>query len=227
MIGRLTSFVERNPRRAATVILAFAIALCVAILGILVAIVGIEDPFDPPYPSEQTPLSWTGDLVAWTAANTVVFYGGGEYAIFPDHMDPTDCYEMQDGWGRNYSCIRFHWEDCDGGWSGLIANDSEQLELSTGVETTAEFPIGRRGDGVAYSLVVTDLQGNGAFDRGDSITFKSSPSADTYEDDVYTIALICLCPQVMKIGEFSFAFHDGEFYSWESNELDWIQPWWE
>lgn len=226
MIRKLTSFAERNPRRAATVILAFAIALCVAILGILAAVIGIENPFDPPYPNESTPLSWTQDLVAWTAVDTVVFSGGGGYTV-SDQLDPSDCYEMDDGWGRNYSCIRFHWEMCDGGFGGPIVNDSEQQELSTGIKTTAEFPFAWRGDGITYSLVVTDLQGNGAFDKGDSITFKSAPSANTYEDDVYTIALICIDPRLLYIGEFSFAFHDGEFYSWESNELDWTEPWWE
>lgn len=196
-------------------------------ISVLGAILDIGGLFDPPYPNESTPLSWTEGLVAWTAVDTVIFDGGGGYSLFPDHMDPSDCYDMSDGWGRNYSCIRFYWESCDGGFFGPLVNDLEQQELCSGIETTADFPFAWRGDGVTYSLVVTDLQGNGAFDRGDSITFKRSPSANTYEDDVYAIALICLCPQVLRIGEFSFAFHDGEFYSWESRDLDWTQPWWE
>jgi hypothetical protein len=194
-------------------------------LGILVAVIGIENPFSSPYPNESTPLSWTEGLVAWTAVDTVIFSGGGGYSV--SDLDPSDFYEMNDGWGRNYSCIRFHWEDCDHRWGGPVALDSEQQELSVGIETTVECPIGESGDGVTYSLVVNDLQGNGAFDKGDSITFKISPSAGTYEDDVYTIALICISPRELYVGEFSFAFHDGIFYSWESNDLDWTQPWWE
>ncbi|UCE91875.1 MAG: hypothetical protein JSV90_01640 [Methanobacteriota archaeon] len=229
MLRRLTLFAERNPRGAATAMLAIAIALCVTILGVLVAIIEMENPFSPPYANEVTPLSWDESLVTWTSVDTVIFDGGGGY--WTHTGDPAEMYEMQDGFGRNYSSMRFCWEYSDGGVGGSCANDSRQLELSTGTETTVECSIVREWEEdvgeIRYSLVVTDLQGNGAFDKGDSITLKKSPSAGLYGNDVYTVALVCLYPVLVKIGEFSFAFDDGEFYSWESTQLDWHQPWWE
>ncbi len=230
MLRKLTLFAERNPRGAATVILAIAIALCVTILGVLVAVIEMENPFSPPYADEVTPLSWDEGLVTWTSVDTVVFSGGGGYWTATD-LDPSEMYEMEDGFGRNYSSIRFYWEYSDGGLGGFCANDSRQQELSAGTGTTVEDPIMWTWEEdvgeIEYSLVVTDLQGNGAFDKGDSITLKKSPSAGLYGDGVYTVALVCLHPVLLKVGEFSFAFDDGEFYSWESSELDWTQAWWE
>jgi hypothetical protein len=231
MLRRLASFAERRPKSAAKVIFALAIALVVVTLGVLVAIVDMGNLFQPPYPSETTPLSWDEGSVVWTAVDTIVFTGSG-YVISMEDTNPSDLYAEYDGWGRNYSSLRFSWGRIHGTLGGLVVNDSDQQELSAGVEATVESYVGGAimdGQEVNYSLVVTDLQGNGAFDRGDQITFKVSSSigASAYEDEAYTLALVCLDPRILHVGEFSFAFHDGEFYSWESSVLTWDQPWWE
>ncbi len=233
MLQRLVSFAERSPKNAAKVIFALAIALVLVILGILVAIVDMGNLFEPPYPSETTPLSWNDSSVAWTAVDTVIFTGGGGYTIaVSDYYDPSDFYAEFGDWGRNYSSMRFSWGDTHGTHGGLVVNDSEQQALSAGVETTVESYVGSiigLDLEIDYSLVITDLQGNGAFDRGDQIAFRASSSmgASFNEDETYTLALVCLDPRIMSVGEFSFAFHDGEFYSWESSMLNWDQPWWE
>jgi hypothetical protein len=231
MLRRLVSFAERAPESAAKVIFALAVALSLVILGVLLANVGIGNLFESPYPSETTPLSWSGGSIVWTSVDTVVITGTG-YVISTESADPLDIYAEYGGWGRNYSSMRFSWDDYRGTFYGSVANDSEQQELSLGVATTTETYIGSAfpdNQEVNYSLVVTDLQGNGAFDQGDQITFKTSSSTGkyVYDDDVYTIALAYVDSRYLYVGEFNFAFHEGEFYSWEGNVLDWSQPWWE
>lgn len=120
-----------------------------------------------------------------------------------------------------------------------MANDSEQNALSLGTEATIVIPLwGTYVDGqeIFYSLAFTELQGNGAFDRGDFLTLETSPITDAsaYGDMIFTLALVYLeqeplrpSPLPWKMDEFSFAFHDGEFYSWQSDFLNWEQPWWE
>jgi len=231
MLRRLASFAETSPKNAAKVIFALAIAFVAVIVGVLAAIVDIGSPFESPYPSETTPLSWNDGLVVWTAVDTIVFTESG-YAIATGDDDPSDLYAEYGGWGRNYSSMHFGWGSHEMRF-GAVANDSEQQELSAGVEVTIERYAGGAvvyGQEINYSLVVTDLQGNGAFDRGDQITFKVFPytGAVYYEDEIYTIALVYVIdPWSLYVGEFSFAFHDGEFYSWTSSVLTWDQPWWE
>ena len=232
MIRRLASFAETNPKNAAKVIFALAIAFVAFIVGVLAAFLDIGSLFEPAYPSETTPLSWNGGSVMWTAVDTVIFSGSG-YSIATGDDDPSDLYAEYGGWGRNYSDMQFSWQRTSGTMSGAVANDSEQQELSAGVVATIESYVGGTivyDQEINYSLVITDLQGNGAFDRGDQITFKVSPYMDAiyYEDEIYTIALVYgIDPWYLYVGEFSFAFHEGTFYSWESSELNWSQPWWE
>ena len=232
MIRRLASFAEKNPRNAAKVILALAIVLTMAMLGLLVAILDITGPFDAPYPSESTPLGWDDGSIAWTASETYIFAENHTLYATGDH-EPSDLYEEYGGWGRNYSDMRFLWSYSRGSFQGHIVNDSEQQELSYGLMATVETCVGGiilNGEEHEFSLVVTDLQGNGAFDRGDQIVFKMSPiaAAFAYGDEINTLALVCLGdPGIFWGAELSFAFHDGGFYSWESGDLSWDQPWWE
>ena len=231
MLRRLASFAGKSPKSAAKVIFALAIALTLVMLGVLVAILDIGGLFEAPYPSETTPLSWDNGSITWTAADTVIF-GENHTLISYGDEDPSDLYAEFGGWGRNYSDICLSWGHWHGATTGPVVNDSEQLELSAGVAATVENYVGGTfmdGQEVDYSLVVTDLQGNGAFDRGDQITFKVSSSigASVYEDEAYTLALAYLGAHFVYVGEFSFAFHDGKFYSWKSDSLNWDQPWWE
>jgi hypothetical protein len=233
MFRKVASFAQRTPERASKVIVALAIALIVVMIGALVAIVDIEDLFEPPYPSETTPLGWNGGAVVWTSADTVIFTGGGGYVVSTGGTNPSDLYaEYDDGWGRNYNNMRFSWGHDSSTLGGHLVNDSDQQSLRLGVEATVEsFAGGTFADGqwINYSLVITDLLGNGAFDQGDQVTFKTSPGigASIYEDQVSTIALVYVGSQTYRVGEFSFGFHDGEFFAWKSNELIWDQPWWE
>ncbi len=231
MLRRMVSFAERYPKNAAKAILALAVALALIVLGALVAILDIGGLFSPPDPSETTPLSWDDGSVTWTAAETVIFAENHTLTAVGDD-DPSDLYEEFGGWGRNYSDMCFSWGHSHGTIGGLVVNESEQQELSLGFEATVVSIVGGiivDNHEFDLSLEITDIQGNGAFDRGDRIIFKVPPSAvsSVYADDVYTLALCYLGERFAYVGEFSFAFHDGEFYSWESEVLSWDQPWWE
>lgn len=248
MLRRLVSFSEKHPRTAAKAILALAIALILVALSVLVSIIDFGERAESPYPSEVTPLSWTGSSVVWTGVDTIVFNQSQALVIDGDN-DPYDVYAEHDGWGRNYSSMYFLFRTSNGvslteetwhtSWGRIVANDSQQSALNLGTEATITIPLwGTYVDGqmTYYSLAFTDLQGNGAFDRGDLVTMETSPRSDAsaYGDPIYTLALVYLQPLPSgappwpwNIGEFSFAFHNGEFYSWQSHVLNWEQPWWE
>jgi hypothetical protein len=236
MFQKLTSFAGRTPVRAAKVMFVLAVALAVVVLGVLVGLTNLGDLFESPYPSETTSLSWADGSVVWTEARTVIIEADGGYLFSEGEIDASELYAEFDGWGRNYSNMRVHWEFRNAAIGGSVANDSMQLELSSGSEATVVGPMGGiftdDGQEVDLNLVITDLLGNGAFDRGDRIVFETDPSvgASIYEDEVHTIALAYVDPQhqaATYVGEFNFAFHNGEFYSWSGSELNWNSPWYE
>ena len=62
------------------------------------------------------------------------------------------------------------------------------------------------------------------------MTFKinSTRDQDIREDVVYTVALAYVTDaQMAGYGEFSYAMHDGELYSWVSHSLNWDEAWWD
>jgi hypothetical protein len=201
MLRRLAAFAENRPRTAEKAILALVIALIMVLLGVLVATVDVGGPSGP-YPSETTPLSWTDSSVVWTGVDTLIFTYEGAAVLDGDPHDPADLYEEYGGWGRNYSSILFYFGYGDGlgsstSWGGVVANDSEQNALSLGTEATIVIPLwGTYVDGqeIFYSLAFTELQGNGAFDRGDFLTLETSPITDAsaYGDMIFTLALVYL-----------------------------------
>jgi hypothetical protein len=238
MFRRLASFAEKKPESAAKVILVLAVAFLVAVVGVLAAVLDEGDLSEPPYPSETTPMSWEGDSVVWTETWTVVLRDGVVVADAIGIADPADLYAEYGGYGRNYSSLVFlfsyDWSSGSTSTSGDLVNDSHQHELSVGSEVTVDLgviygQISGDGDRIEYSLEITDMQGNGAFDEGDQIAIKPSSSATTSfrEDAVYTFALVYLDGLTLYVGGYSFAFHDGEFYTWKDSDLNWDQPWWE
>jgi hypothetical protein len=202
-------------------------------ISVLGATLDIGGLFDPPYPSELTPLSWDEGSVVWTASETIIFHENSMMVATGDN-EPSDLYEEYGGWGRNWSDMHFFFGYSTGSWDigypGISLND--QSELSLGFEATITIPAGGwvlDGQEIEFNLAFTDFQGNGYFDKCDLVALEASPNIGTtvFRDYIYTLALAYICPTYRYVPEFSFTFHDGEFYSWESDTLNSDQPWWE
>jgi len=196
---RLTKYAESRPRRAAVIMLALLVVLTVVVAGILVQSLNVGRPFKPPYPSETTPLSLAGDDLKWSPLFDTSF----------------------DGWS-NYSDYRFHYVN----WGGALAGQAGQEQLSSHSEATVLGFVGRTvGSDESYwlNMSVTDSTGDGFFGAGDNVIFMGMPHQN---DTVYVVALHYSGGRVMGGWEYSFAIHDGKFYSWASNTLDWNTPWW-
>ena len=198
---RLSRSIRENPRSGPRIIYVLTAVIVVLLAGTIAYSANLGRFFAPPYPSEDTPIELTVDGVLWTC----------EY-------DPP-AYS-------NYSHMKMIWvEDTFSSAAPVVAAEDQEL-LSTGVSATVD-------NGWA---TVTDVLGDGRFGSGDSILFKClsvDPSAFPVEDSEYVVALVYASDEyaysgwtLVNYGEFSWAVHDGEFYSWESQELAWQVPWW-
>lgn len=186
-----------------------ALLIVVVLMGTTLFVMVLDDLkiLDPPYPSESTPLSlvegdviWTGELNYW--------------------MYESETFDYRD--------LRLYWRVA---WVGrYITNElANYTQLSVGslVTVTRPLTVEYSEDGIAchdlQEIHVTDLLGNGLFERGDYIAFDFAEYGIP-EDMVHTVALVCVACEWNQ--EFSFAVHDGDFYSWESNDLPSDYPWW-
>jgi len=206
LLEKLAERLSSQKSKGAKVVVVLSIALILVSVGLLVQLVDIGSLFDPPYPSQDTPLTLAApDTVLWTNPYN---------EFYDDH--PLDGF-------FNYSEIAFcfrHEVSSHGSASlGFLANETEQALLSSGTPYTGDL----RGIGVV------EVAGDGVFGPGDSIVFNSSEVFYPNEFDsetVFTVALMGLGPvNDHGLGEYSYAVHDGKFYSWRSHELDWDLPW--
>jgi hypothetical protein len=215
MLEGFSSYLGAKPRRAMQIILCLSVVLVLILVVVLVQALDLSDPFAPPYPSEDTPLSLTTTGVTYTMDNTVTHYGS-----YP-----------------NYTSLRFHWGEVgpsgNGALWGLVADEIEQQRLSMNSSATVEVFVAAQGavpEWISYYLVIKDVQGNGVFENGDSITFRTNSSSilAPLEDRVYIISLAFIDDGWGRgLGEYSCVVHGGKFYSWRSDTLNWNQPWWQ
>jgi hypothetical protein len=218
MLEGVVSYLGSKPKRAMQIILCLSVVLILLLIVILSDELNVWNLFAPPYPDEETPLTLTADGVTWTMDNSHVLIVNGSYF--------------------GYNHLRFIWgEDGPigkGYWGGYVANDSEQQQLDMNSSATVEAGIGGTSlDDAAnwtwYDLVIKDVHGDGAFTPEDSITFRmrSTSIVPLVEDTVYTFAMIYLEDGTAPLGEYSCAVHDGKFYSWQSDTLNWNRAWWD
>jgi hypothetical protein len=75
------------------------------------------------------------------------------------------------------------------------------------------------------SMDITDRNGDGSFDNGDTITFEITPLDEGY---VFTVGLLWVgTHKETMILEDSFVVDNGKLYSWHSNSLPstpWYKP---
>ena len=205
MLARLNSYLEARQGRAGRIVAALVVVIILMSAALLYQWLDVGDMFDPPYPSEVTPLSLDGNEVMWEYQGISWFSG---YTL--------NWTNMSVWWGG------FH--DEDSGWAYHATPESFLTyggeNLSQGVEATVVIPAG-----LYDQTIHTDVTGNGVFDSGDYIVFEYG-SETVPEDNVFTVALAChLHPEWSE--EFSFAVADGDFYSWRSSSLNTDDPWWE
>jgi hypothetical protein len=195
--GKLTLFLQENPRSGPRIILILSVALTIVLAGSMAYAFDMGRFFEPPYESEDGPLTLTVSGINWVTDSGI------------------------DG---NYSCMRYYWEtswdSCAISFARPLANLTDQESLSPGSAAVVENPF----------VVITDTEGDGLFGTGDSILFKW-PDFYEEEDTVSILSLVHVdltgdSNTVCSFGEYSWAVHDGRFYSWTSHELDAQIPWW-
>jgi hypothetical protein len=211
LFERLARSLSSQESRGANVVVALSVALMLVSIALLFQLVDFGSLLDPPYPNEETPLALVeSDTVSWSIPYDEYYY---------DHPFQGFC---------NYSNIAFYWRYDTGGHAsglfGFLANETQQEILSSGYPTSLLMY-----DPELSGIEVVEFVGDGVFGPGDSIVFNSSSLVYPNEYDcelVFTIGLMHLgIPNIQGSGEYSYAIHDGKFYSWMSHELDWTLPW--
>jgi hypothetical protein len=214
LFERLAERLSSQKSKGAKVVVALTIALILVSIGLLMQLVDFGSFFDPPYPSEETPLTLVElDRVSWSIPYNE-WWDDHPYDGVMNYSEIAFCIQ--------YSAV----DEGTTGIKGFLVNETEQALLSSG--SPAHLVV----DGSALRQIeVVEYVGDGVFGPGDSIVF--DPSSFVYPNDpdrelVFTIGLIYVrsgTSLVEPIGEYSYAVLDGEFYSWHSNELDWRYPW--
>ncbi|MGB2825675.1 MAG: hypothetical protein WBC49_03455, partial [Thermoplasmata archaeon] len=153
--------------------------------------------FEPPYPSESTPLSLVDDGIRWSS---------------PLCFGPA-----------TYNLTKFLWINETRGLYGPVASDGQQANLSSGSSITIVKTITQASD-LSYwiNLTIYDSTGDGKPGSGDYILLTGPPHKS---DIVYTIALAYVA-NGSACAEYSYAIHNGKFYSWSSDTARTFVPWW-
>jgi hypothetical protein len=198
-MNRLGARLASRSRRVAVLVLALAVIL------VLTGVMLLMSHFDQaPYPSEKTGFSFVDGKVLYTQEFT--FSAGFNNTTSP-------CV---------YTGMKIHFQ------TGTVMSGlnwyyfGDQSQLSTHARATMNQSL---AEGYNASMEITDLTGDGGFNKGDTILFTLAP---LLEDTVYTMGLAFTAEgQTVAVIEQSFAIHDGEFYTWNSHYLNtgW-PPWW-
>ena len=207
----MTEYLGAKPRRAAMIVTTLVVVLTLVVAGSLFQLLNLASYFESPYPSEETPLALTNTGVIWTMEQNLSIGG--------------DCV---------YANIYCTWGIETERFSALLANTSEQQILNSGSPVSIENWHASIGypDGDQWEIWtnLSDIAGDGNFSLGDSIAFIARPTPNRYvaEDEVMIVALVYVgSGMVAGLGEYSYAVHDGKFYSWRSESLDWSRPWYD
>jgi len=195
--GRLTLFLQENPRSGPRIILILSVALILVLAGMMAYALDMGQIFEPPYESEDGPLTLSAAGIDWIA----------DFGI--------------DG---NYSCMRYYWET---NWEGHavsfarpLANLTDQSSLSSGSPAVVENPFvvitDLAGDGVFGTGDSILFKWPYGYPEEDMVNILALVHVDMIGDSM----------SIIDLGEYSWVVHDGKFYSWRSHELNAQIPWW-
>ena len=169
-----------------------------------------EDESGSPYPSDLD--------IHLTLVNSTVFYvqdfsrvGYGNYS------------GMRFGLGANHGDFPMNASYSYGRWLSVNSfGNQSQLGLSVRATVIESIWTGSQGNA---SIEITDLDGDGCFNIGDTMSIMLDPLP---EDVVFTMAFFGENDIAGKLSwEISFAVHEGELFAWHSNYLPWEYPWYD
>lgn len=204
MMKRLETYLAASPRRAAEIVLVLLVVLVFVVS--MVAVQSIVNR-EPPYPSDDLPISLVSGRVVYEQTTTTAVAWGDSSVPF------------------NYTGMRV---GIQVDWSGVAARTAgpfgNQTFMSTGSSATMEQWL-MQGSDLNLSILISESTGDGSFNAGDNITFNIDPLS---EDVIYTFGLYWPHPFGMTMStEMSFAIHDGHLYKWLSQYLPTQDPWWD
>ena len=204
MINRLDTYLASRPRRAAVIVLTLAVAFILVLSGLVLELSHFGQA---PYPSQELGFSLVDGNVLFTQGPTLRWHNETS-----NTTEPVTPYSGAMGafGGEGY------------GWGSFWFGDEPRMSAHTGLPSIDYLPL---GGSIGLDLQITDLTSNGFFDNGDTILFRI---ATLQEDTEYFIAL-AFFPQGdtnPSCTEMSFAIHNGELYSWYSDNLPAQEPWW-
>jgi len=224
-VGRLSSFVEAEPKRATQLIVVLVVAL--VITAAVAVAYAMELSFGPSYPSEETPITLVDGGVMWTQSQNITVYpGGGRVTTHLPGL--TEC-------NLSYIDFRWHWGNLTRGSGGGLLNESALEQLSTGSRAVVDCPhiwyfkeINGVWTKVALLTRITDVHGDGVFGIGDTMEFidEGMIGEPLPEESVRWVALAYVGISVLH-WEYSYAVQNGELHCWSSHNLNTLQPWWE
>jgi hypothetical protein len=196
MLRRLTEYLGAKPRRAAMIVMTLLVILILIVAGNLFQLLNVGRYFEPPYPSETTPLSLVDNGIRWD--NPIMFQGA------------------------SYNKTVFHWRDI----GGHVAFDSQQALLSSGSAATVVMIVAQAADlSYWVNLTITDSTGDGTPGFGDYIIFTGGPQeSDTVY--TVALAYLGGVGGGYALSEYSYAIHDDKLYSWASDTARTRMPWW-
>lgn len=167
--------------------------LTIITMGVATIVIGSSLYFltKPPYPSEVTPLSFTGNGIKWTQN-------------FEHNL--SECSRIQvfigDGInGANFSIA-----------SEIPSSENHSFQFA---DDSDSHGLGN----LTLFLKVTDVNRDGLFDFGDSFAINLSTGHSFRSDTTYEISLSYGGPILSFKYDFYFAFHKGVFYSWGSHRM--------
>lgn len=185
-----------HPSKHGTKVIAALIVVVIS-MGTTILVMVLDDlgVFDSPYPSESTALDMIDGAVTWTCQLDFWMYKNQTF----DYRNLRLAWFYGTQWGMT---------------TDELANYS-QLNGGTSITVTRPF--------LLLSIHVTDILGNGLFERGDFIVFDYGEEG-ILKDTVYTVSLADVASEWNQ--EVSFAVHGSDFYSWNTEILPADYPWW-
>ncbi|MBE0526525.1 MAG: hypothetical protein IH631_06250 [Candidatus Thorarchaeota archaeon] len=217
MLERFGAYLASKPKRAVQIVLALAIALIVTLAGMFIIAFDLgeisDESSDPPYPSEVTPLSLVDDgVMRMKEFNLTIGESGLNYS------------EFRCGWGYRTAGASV----LSSLIAGQLVSDENQADLNKNVSSTVQTYFGTTtpwydAPNMTLRFSIHDVTGDGAFGTQDFIVIDDAPRT---EGIVYSWALAYVYGVSLAV-EYSYAFQDGVFYSWRSNEFPTEGVWWD
>ena len=206
MFDRFSMFLAARPKKAAAVVITLSIALILVTAGLALELTHFGRA---PYPSDDIiPMKFVDGKIVYTCDSTIAFPNETPAESFP------------------YAGMKilFQIAYVNGAMTMPIADFGNHTLLGAGSRATVHQVL-VSSTWANVSIDITDITGDGSFDKGDTMTFDILPLEEKF---VFTVGLLWVSPEHGNAMAFeaSFTVHDGKLYAWFSDALD-SRPWYE